>query len=63
MYLSKSIPSNRGTASYSGSLSLFQTASFPMATPKEFAPISAPHNHAGLLKMVSYVTSACGISM
>ena len=63
IYLKRSMPRSLWIESNLGQLNRFQTASLPMATPNSLAPISAPHNQAGLLRTTSNVCSTWGISM
>lgn len=59
-HLTRSIPRR---ASSPSALSRPHTASFPMHTWCSFAPISAPHSHAGLLSTTAWVWATCSISM
>jgi hypothetical protein len=61
-YRTRSIPSNFSSET-EGPFILVQTASLPMTTPLALAPISAPHNHAGLLRITACVASTCSTMM
>ena len=59
----RSMPSKRDTPSSHSRDNRECTASFPMHTPCSFAPISAPHSHAGRERITACVLRLCGISM